>query len=74
MSDLFDNAKSVKFLIAPKYVTDQELIIILTDFAFWNLNFDKLQEWCKLNNSEQQGMTVVLPNHKTLTAFCLQWS
>lgn len=73
MSDLFDNAKSVKFLIAPKYLTDQELII-LTDLEFWNLNFDKLQEWCKLNNSEQQGMTVVLPNRKTLTAFCLQWS
>ena len=71
---VFDNAHKQRFLAAPEYLTDNELLIILTDITFWNDNFDDLQMWCEQNNSAQQGMTVVLPNKAVLTSFYLRWS
>lgn len=74
MSDLFENAKKQRFLVAPNYLTDHELLIILTDYKFWNEYYDDLELWCRENRSEIQGMTVALPDSPTLTAFCLRWS
>lgn len=71
--NLFDNANRVRFLIAPNYITNQEILIILTDIGFWNVHFDELQSWCQANNGVREGMTVTLPDHKTLTMFCLKW-
>ena len=74
MSDIFENARDQRFIVAPQILTDNELLIILTDIKFWNDNFDQLQYWCKNNNSQQQGMTVLVPDSQSLTAFCLRWS
>lgn len=48
-------------------------IVVLTDFAFWNLHFEELQDWCKTNSASVQGMTVEFKNEKSLTLFCLRW-
>jgi hypothetical protein len=74
MTDLFNNAKDYKFLVAPNYLTDHELLIILTDIKFWNEYYDDLDTWCRENRSQRQGMTVVLPDAETLTLFCLRWT
>ena len=70
---LFDNGYLQKFIVAPEYLTDHELLIVLTDIAFWNIYYDDLQVWCKENNSKREGMVVVVPDETTLTAFCLRW-
>jgi hypothetical protein len=74
MTDLFHNAKDYKFLVAPNYLTDHELLIILTNIKFWNEYYDDLDAWCRENRSQRQGMTVVLPDAETLTLFCLRWT
>ena len=53
-------------------ITDGNLII-LTDVAYWNENYELLHEWCADNDASVQGMTVTC-NDITLTAFCLRWS
>jgi len=52
----------------------QPVIVMLSDIAFWNINYDSLHEWCRQNHSEVQGMTVNIPDDVTLTAFCLRWA
>lgn len=71
---LFDNGYLQKFIVAPEYLTDHELLIVLTDIAFWNIYYDDLQVWCRDHNSKREGMVVVVPDKPTLTAFCLRWS
>lgn len=49
-------------------------IVMLSDIGFWVNNYDALSEWCNQCNSKVMGMTVELPDEKTLTAFTLRWS
>jgi len=71
---LLDNGHRRRFIIPDTLVTGGELLIVLSDIAYWNIHYDDLQVWCKQNKSKVQGMTVVLPDKPTLTAFCLRWS
>ena len=72
--NLLDNANEERFIVAPDYLTDREILIILSDIAYWNNNYDDLEQWCLEYQSQRQGMTVVCPDKQTLTAFCLRWS
>jgi hypothetical protein len=41
---------------------------------YWSAHYQDLADWCKETDSQVQGMTVVVPNEKVLTLFCLRWS
>lgn len=71
---LLDNGYKHRFIIPDTLVTDGELLIVLSDVAFWNIHYDDLKVWCHQHRSKQEGMTVVVPDETTLTAFCLRWS
>jgi hypothetical protein len=47
---------------------------MLSDIGFWSENYEELQQWCQDNGATAAGMTVSIPDEKTLTAFCLKWS
>lgn len=66
-----------RFVIADKEVSlslNQFTIIMLNDIGFWADNYDELQQWCWAHSAQVMGMTVNIPDEKTLTAFCLRWS
>jgi hypothetical protein len=74
-NDILKSWKENLFIVAPPILTDPgEPLIILTDLSYWNENFNALKKWCEENNCVQQGMTVVAPDQKAITAFCLKWS
>lgn len=49
-------------------------IVMLSDMGYWFDNIDQLKIWCGQHDSKLMGMTVELPDAKTLTAFALRWS
>jgi hypothetical protein len=71
---LLDNGYRRRFIIPNTLVTGGELLIVLSDIAYWNIHYNDLQVWCSQHNSIREGMTVVVPDKPTLTAFCLRWS
>jgi len=65
------------FVVADPEVCERlsiPFIVMLSDIGFWVNNYDALSEWCNQCNSKVMGMTVELPDEKTLTAFTLRWS
>lgn len=70
-----DDWSSRRFFVAPNYLLDEEeILIVLTDINFWAENLEDLINWCKNNQCENKGMTVEVPDQKTLTMFVLRWS
>lgn len=66
-----------RFVIADNEVSkslNQHTIVMLGDINFWAHYYDELQRWCWSHGAEVVGMTVNIPDEKTLTAFCLRWS
>lgn len=63
-----------RFIVVPDVLTDNEQMVILTDYNYWAGVVGDLQKWCVDNSSNFTGSIVVFPNQKTLTAFCLRWS
>ncbi len=63
-----------RFVIVPDVLTDNDQMVILTDYNYWAECEVELAQWCKDNDSDFTGMLVVFPNQKTLTSFCLEWS
>ena len=59
--------------VADIAVNADENLLILSDFKFWNDNYDELMAWCNENGAQACGMTVVC-NDVALTAFVLRWS
>jgi len=74
MTDLFQHWKENRFIVAPKELTDNERLVILTDIQYWNNRHDELAVWCKERNAVTSGMTVVFGNEKTLVEFLLRWA
>jgi thymidine kinase len=76
MTDIMQDWKNQKFVVAPQYLMDdfKESFVILTDIKFWSENIDELVAWCDENNCTNKGMTVVFSTPEQLTAFCLKWS
>jgi hypothetical protein len=72
--DVFKSWKEERFIVAPSVLCDNEKLIVLTDVAYWNTHYEELKNWCDLNLSETQGMTVVCPDDETLLLFVLRWS
>ena len=71
------NMNKPKFVVADALVSQslyRYCIIILSDFGFWADNTDALQKWCEEHGGSVEGMTVNIPDDRTLTAFCLRWS
>lgn len=64
--------KDRRFVVLSGLITD--IAVLLSDVQFWADNYEELGEWCRLNNSRQEGMIVIFPDNKTLSLFCLQWS
>lgn len=64
-----------RFVVIPADLLEgTEKMIILADYNFWAYKEDELQQWCRANGSSFVGMTVTVPNERTLTAFCLRWA
>jgi hypothetical protein len=66
-----------RFVIADDLVSSslgQHAIIMLSDLEYWSDNYEQLHTWCQEYSSEVVGMTVNIPDDRTLTAFCLRWS
>jgi len=72
--DIFGSWKESRFIVAPHALVDDEKLVILTDYRYWIDHTDELLKWCTEYGAEAQGMTVVLPDEKTLMAFVLRWS
>lgn len=63
-----------KFVVIPTNLLEgNEKMIILADYNHWAVYEDDLRQWCNENNSSFVGMTVTVPNERTLTAFLLKW-
>jgi hypothetical protein len=74
MTDVFEEWKKRRFIIANPELVDGDKLVILTDFHYWIDNRDQLAEWCKFRNVDQQGSTVVFSDEATLLEFVLRWS
>lgn len=73
--DILAHWKATRFIIAPDdLIEDEVILIVLSDYVYWADNTDELMAWCRQNNAQVQGMTVVLPDEAALTAFVLRWS
>ena len=72
--DLMAGFKNKKFVIAPDDLGFTPTMIVLTDFTFWTNNYTELGDWCGAHQCRLSGMTVDIPDEKTLTLFCLKWS
>lgn len=74
MTDVLEEWKKRRFIIANAELVDGDKLVILTDFHYWVDHRDQLEEWCKLRNVDQQGSTVVFGDEATLLEFVLRWS
>ena len=76
--DIFKEWRHQRFVVAPRDIFGNadpfEYIIVLSDIEYWHKNWKTLEEWCKDNQSEILGMTVNIPNEKTLVMFILRWT
>jgi hypothetical protein len=74
MTDLFQGWKQDRFIIADdEYVVDGAHLVVLSDYRYWANHIDELVDWCKHNNAEIQGMTVVFKDKDSLLTFALKW-
>ena len=76
MSDIFEEWKTKRFIVAGPDLHDykNQHMIIMTDFSYWSFYADDCIAWCKENNCEIKGMTILIPSDSLLTAFMLKWS
>ena len=63
-----------RFIIVPDVLTNNEQMVILTDYNYWADRESDLDQWCSDNSSQISGMTVVFPDASTRTAFLLRWA
>jgi hypothetical protein len=77
MGDIFAEWKKQRFIFSDKSMfpnTSGKYLIILTDVAYWVNNQDDLLDWCAEHDCDTQGMTVDIPDDKTLMLFKLRWT
>lgn len=73
--DVLANWKNCRFARVDFELLEQpDIMIVLTDVAFWNAHFEELKDWCDENDCEIQGLTVKFNNEKSLLLFVLRWS
>jgi hypothetical protein len=72
--DVFESWKNVRFVVANNvYVESENIILVLTDMAYWIDHYHELEEWCQEHQGQAVGMTVELPDKATFTLFTLRW-
>lgn len=76
--DIFADWKIKRFAVAENSLfgdslSQGQMLVILTQIQFWAEYEKDLDQWCVENHAERQGMTVLLPDEKTLTLFSLRW-
>jgi len=77
MTDIFANWKTQRFIMVEYDVAkdDPELMVILTDIAFWAEHVEQLDQWCKANPGvHRTGMTAEFDTPEVLMLFTLRWS
>ena len=75
MTDIFEDWKKSRFIIAPRELVDDGVnLIVLSDYKYWADHIDELTKWCGERDAEVQGMTVAIHGDATLTEFLLRWS
>jgi hypothetical protein len=77
MGDIFAEWKKQRFIFAEKSMfpdSTSKHMVVLTDVEFWVENLDGLMDWCAEHDCDTQGMTVDIPDDKTLMLFKLRWS
>lgn len=87
MGDIFAAWKRSRFIVADPELfsfrtedfifgshTTYKHHVILTDVAFFAEHMDKVDAWCEQNACKANGMTVAIPDDKTLMLFILRWS
>jgi len=73
--DVLATWRGRRFVIADSSLHDSDgHLIVLVDFGFWVDNYGDLELWCRNNNGQIQGMTVVLSTDQDLSSFLLRWS
>ena len=63
-----------RFVVVPEVLTDQEGLVILTDYRFWAENEPELTNWCEERNVSFKGMIITFSDKMTLTEFVLRWA
>ena len=71
--DIMKEYKNNRFVIAPQEITNQ-ITAVLCDIEYWYDHHDKLEDWCLEHSCTMKGMTVDIPNDRTLTMWMLRWS
>jgi len=75
MTDIFEEWKKTKFIVADYELLDQpEILVVLTDYKFWADHLDELKIWCENHKAIQKGMTVGFNTQEDLAMFVLRWS
>lgn len=75
MTDVFEEWKKNRFIIAPRELVDSgTILVVLADYKYWVEHLAELNKWCRLHNAEVQGMTIVFNSDADLSAFILRWS
>lgn len=78
MTDVFEEWKKNRFIIAPSELLEDDKntrLVILTDYHFWADRIDELADWCdERGTAVSMGMTVVFEDEATLSEFVLRWS
>lgn len=73
-TDIFDSWKKNKFVqVDFELLGRPDILIVLTDIAFWSSHCDELDEWCRANGGTIAGMTVEFETLEQLTLFTLKW-
>lgn len=75
MNNIFEDWKNVRFVdVTNVYVAKgKNIILVLTDAAYWIDHYHELEEWCHEHQGQAVGKTVELPDEATLTLFTLRW-
>lgn len=67
--------KNRKFISSPEDAADGfKHLVILLDFNYWVASMDALEKWCDHYECKREGLTVSIPDDKTLTLFYLRWA
>jgi hypothetical protein len=72
--DLMAGFKNKKFIVVSEELEFDSPMVVLGDFKFWDDNYTELERWCNEHTCKISGMTVNMPDEKTLMLFCLKWS
>jgi hypothetical protein len=75
VTDIFDTWKRNRFVVADRDLVEHgELLVVLTDLAYWSDHIGELISWCSERDANTLGCTVVFGSEAELTEFVLKWS